>query len=521
MKKSLRAASIVCALTLLASVTTACNNNAGSGDDKSSSTSKADSSSSKVSVEEAPEISWYVVGSGEPSNWKEDGKKTLDEYSVDKIGVKLDLHCISWGEWSEKRTQMLNSGEEFDIMFENNENFAKYVDYGSYADITDLLQSNAKTLYDNTDKMLWKGVTIDGKIYGVPTVKDNAQVQMFSFDASLIDATNMKSQMESVKTIQDLDPILSAMKEQLKKDGKDDYVFPLNKNDGFPGLMSTLYDGLGVGLPPIGVSISKNDAKVVNVLEQEDFLKDVKTVHEYYTKGYINSNANTVTESPKYKPVMSAQGWEGAQVNWAHDNNVEKYYTLRYRGPFITTDTIQGSINCIGNKSSKKTEAIKYLELINTDQTFRNMLAYGVEGVNWNFADDDKDTIIKTSVDWNLAAYTQGSFMLLYPQLTDEKDKETNPELAYQYNKTVKNYNEEALKNPSKLLGFIFDQTDYTTELANCKNAWEQYKSDLLTGAKNPDEIIPELNQKLKDNGLDTIMKGLQEQVDAYVAANS
>lgn len=517
MKKSLRAASIVCALTLLASVTTACQGNAGDGDKSSTPASKADASSSKVSMEDAPEISWYVVGSGEPSNWNETGKKTLDTYSVDKIGVKLDLHCISWGEWAEKRTQMLNSGDEFDIMFENNENFAKYVDYGSYADITDLLKNDAKTLFEGTDEMLWKGVTIGGKIYGVPTVKDNAQVQMLSFDASLIDATNMKSQMEGVKSIQDLDPILNAMKEQLKKDGKDDAVLPLNKNDGFPGLIGTLYDGLGVGLGPVGVSIAKNDAKVVNVLEQEDFLKDVKTIHEYYKKGYINSNANTVTESQKYKPVMSAQGWEGAQVNWAHDNNVEKYYTLRYRGPFITTDTIQGSINCVGAKSSKKTEAIKYLELINTDKNFRNMLAYGVEGVNWNFADADKDTIIKTDVDWKLAAYTQGSFLLLYPQLSDVKDKEANPELVYQYSTTVKNYNEEALKNPSKLLGFIFDPADYTTELANCKNAWEQFKSDLLTGAKNPDEIIPQLNQKLKDNGFDKIIEGLQAQVDEYV----
>ena len=82
---------------------------------------------------------------------------------------------------------------------------------------------------------------------------------------------------------------------------------------------------------------------------------------------------------------MTAQGWEGAEVGWGFNNGVEQYYSKRYRGPFMTSETIQGSINCIGSGSSKKSEALKYLQLVNTDPTFRNMLAYGIEGTNWEY----------------------------------------------------------------------------------------------------------------------------------------
>ena len=74
----------------------------------------------------------------------------------------------------------------------------------------------------------------------------------------------------------------------------------------------------------------------------------------------------------------------------------------------MTSETIQGSINCIGSGSSKKSEALKYLQLVNTDPTFRNMLAYGIEGTNWEYVDEDKDTIVKLNDEWGLASYTQG-----------------------------------------------------------------------------------------------------------------
>lgn len=514
MKKSFRAASIVCALTLLASITTACN--PGSGSDSSSSTpSKTDSSSSaKPTMENAAEINWWVVGNGQPTNW-EAGKKMLDEYSVEKIGVKLDLHCIAWGEWDKKRTSMINSNEKFDIMFDNQVDYVKNVNYGSFADITDILKNDAKNLYEGTDEMLWKGVTVNGKIYGVPSVKDNAQVQLFAFDAKLVDDLKLKDQVDKADSVQALEPILKAMKE-----GGTEYPLPLNQNDGFPGLIGTLYDGLCIGLPPVGVSLSGKSTKVVNVFEQDDIKADLATLHDYYTKGYINSNANTLTESPKYKAVMTAQGWEGAEAGWAFNNGVDKYYTKKYRGPFITSETIQGSINCIGNSSDKKTEAVKYLELINTDATFRNMMAYGIEGTNWDFSDADKDCVVKKNDEWGLAAYTQGSFMILYPQLANAEMKTANPELGDQYKITVNNYNKEALKDPSPLLGFVFDASSLSTEIANCNNAWLKYRNDLWTGASDPATELTKLNDELKANGLDKIIEEAQKQVDAYVAAN-
>ncbi len=520
MKKSLRAASIVCALTLLASVTTACQNNTGSTTDNSSTGADNTSSTGKVDPANAVEVSWWVVGNGQPSNYDE-AKKVLDEYSAEKIGVKLDLHCIAWGEWDQRRTSMLNSNEQFDIMFENQVDYVKYANYGSFEDITDMVKNETPDLYAATDELLWKGVSVNGKIYGVPSVKDNAQVQMFAFDASLVDKLGLKDAVDNCDSIQDLEPILSAMKPELEAQGKDPYPLPLNQNEGLPGLIGTLYDGLAMGLPPVGVSLKDHSTKVVSVFEQEDIKQDLATLHDYYQKGYINSNANTLTESPTYKAVMTAQGWEGAEVGWAFNNGVDEYYAKRYRGPFMTSETIQGSVNCIGSGSDKKAEALKYLELINTDSTFRNMLAYGIEGTNWEYVDDEKDTVVKLNDEWGLASYTQGSYMILAPQLADASMKETHPELGKQYSETVANYNEQALSDPSPLLGFVFDSSNYATQVANCNNVWMKYRNDLWTGASDPDEILPQMIAELKQNGMDDLIAAAQEQIDTFLQQNS
>ena len=151
-----------------------------------------------------------------------------------------------------------------------------------------------------------------------------------------------------------------------------------------------------------------------------------------------------------------------------------------------------------------KTEALKVLQLMNTDSKFRDMCAYGTEGNYMEYAEDG--TVQKLRDDWNWPSYTQGTFFILSTQADGDPDA---------WNQ-VKEQNEAAVS--STCLGFALDVTNIQNEIANCNTVWDKYKNDLLTGASDPATAVPACIEELKAAGLDTVIEEAQKQVDEFFA---
>src|SRR5699024_413260 len=172
--------------------------------------------------------------------------------------------------------------------------------------------------------------------------------------------------------------------------------------------------------------------------------------------------------------------------------------------------TVQGSISCINASSPNIDKALALLELVNTDTKVRDWFAYGVEGVNFEYVEEDgMQKIKKLNHDWSAASYTQGSNM----RMTPESGTVGNP-----YLDEVAVQNANALSSPA--LGFYFDTTNVADQLAACTATWLTYKSLLVTGAGDPDTVVPEMLDALRADGLDEIIAEAQTQLDAYVASN-
>ena len=54
--------------------------------------------------------------------------------------------------------------------------------------------------------------------------------------------------------------------------------------------------------------------------------------------------------------------------------------------------------------------------------------------------------------------------------------------------------------------------------MANCNTVWDKYKYDLLTGASDPNDVLPRCIEELKAAGLDTIIAEAQKQLDEFFA---
>lgn len=486
MKKK-RIVSLLCAAAMLATTMTGC------GNSNTQSTAPGTPASTASQSGDIPTLTWWLIGN-QPENLQA-GLDKINAYTSQKIGVKVDIKVAGWGDWEQKVNQIVNTGEKFDIMFTNNTKYNIQVQQGAFADITDLVQKETPELYSFIPKLVWDGAKIKDKIYSVPTYKDSSLTQYWIFDDAYVQ--KYKLDVANIKTYADLDKAMTTIK---KGEGKSVYPMYQIQNDGFSG-MTNDYDDLTLGFKFLGVRTDDKNRKVVSVLEQPDIMEKLNFVHKWYKEGIINPDAPTLKDSPKSKIFFPAQGFPGAEIGWAADQGVKKYDTVQISTPLYSNSTIQGSLNAISANSTHKVEALKFLQLVNTDQKLRDMLAYGVEGTDFEYK---SPKVVKRLTDtWGIGNYAIGTFF-------DMATQEGSP--ADQWDQ-VKKLNDKAVG--SVCLGFTPDTSKITSEIANCQATWDKYRYELLNGASDPQTTVPKLMADLKASGLDKIMAEMQSQIDA------
>ncbi|WP_438350842.1 ABC transporter substrate-binding protein [Paenibacillus sp. FA6] len=496
MKKSLKFISTLCVLTLMLTLFAACGGSKTAPTTDGSTTTTDTPKDTATTNKDIPTLVWWIIGGQVPDTFSK-GIDAMNAYTAEKIGVKIDIKVASWGDWDTKINTIVNTGEPFDIMFTNSGKYSKQVAMGAFADITDLVQSETPDLYKLIPEKVWEGTKIGGKYYSVPTYKDSALTQYWVLDDKYVQKYNID--INNIKTLQDLDKPLRDMK---AGEGKSFYPLPMTQGEGLNGFFNG-YDDLTLGFTPIGVKADDASRTVVSVLEQPDIMAGLNLFHQWYQDGIINPDAPTKTENDKGRPFFAAQAFPGAEVNWQINDAVQKYDMFQNYGPIYTTSTIQGSLNAISANSKYKKEAMKYLELVNTDPKLRNMLAFGELGVDYQNVDGEK-VIERMSDTWPLAAYSQGTFFNLAVTKGAPVDQWEQ----------VKKLNDAATS--STLLGFGLDVSSIQTEVANCQAVWDKYRYELITGASDPEKMVPKITAELKSAGMDTIMKAAQEQINNY-----
>lgn len=444
---------------------------------------------------EVPTLIWWTVG-GTPADDFDKAIAKISDYTEEKIGVRLDVKIAGWGDYDQKMNTIVNSGEYFDLMFTNNTNYSKFVNLGAFENISDMVQTVTPELYSFVPEELWSGVQIGGNAYAVPTYKDSSLTQFYYMDDTYVQKYDID--MDSVTSMQALDPVVRKVKE-----GEGKGFYPINLDQGalWNGFFLN-YDGLASGLQPIGVRIDDTSRKVLCTLEQDDIKTNLEQLHAWYADGIINPDANVLTEGGKGHMFGNAQGWPSAVAQWQVLQGVEKYDPVKVFGPLYTTETIQGSMNAVSVNSKYKEEALKVLQLINTDPKFRDMCAYGIEGDHFEYVSDG--VIKKLRDDWTWPGYTQGTFFIM--SITEDADP--------QQWEQVKKQNEEA--TASTCLGFALDVTNIQNEVANCNTVWDKYKYDMLTGASDPADVLDQCISELKAAGLDTVIAEAQKQIDEF-----
>lgn len=506
------------ALLLVLCVFSACSDNStASKNTSNTSTTGASGAASGTSAGESStstevtQIVWYVGGKGpERPN---DVYKALNEMSAKDIGVTVDFKFQTSND-EVARLALASGASDFDICFASSW-FADYRNSAQsnyFVDLTELLPEKTPELYEKIPSLLWEGVTVNDKIYGVPTWKDSAATLFWlgrteileaagaldDFNAASLNLSSMTPTLEKIKAWHDADPEKNAYTE-----GTNAPVMYSQKGEwGINFAWDILNYDLEIGVKDFQKPV------VMSMYDDPDYIADLKVLKDWADRGLSNGIAAPQIESVERAVIGRSVGWDGAQYTvWGGDALGFKTTLKTAAGPLLKSDAAVGSVNCIPLNSKHIDEALRYLQYINTNKEYRNMLAYGIEGTNYEVENNKYRNL--TGSDYLPPNYTMASFDLLYAPVEVPNDD------MY---KTICDSVNTAPDNA--LMGFAADLSGVQNELAACASIVKEYAWPLHCGVVDDvDAYVANYRAKLDSMGYQKIIDALQEQVTEFLAS--
>lgn len=448
-------------------------------------------------------IIWWVYGDA-PIDTRLVVEKA-NAYSREKIGVEVELIFKT----PEQFDADMSTDTYYDMTFTSDwcNSFAVLAFDGRFRDITDLVQTRTPDLYACIDPVYWDVAgSLDGRIYAVPTLKDMASEQYFRFDRDRYEAigVTIPEEME----FRDLEPMLKAYSEHY------DDVYPLMlARGGLTGMTNSSQWIVGSYLcSPYYLAGTEKENRIIPFWEDEELMERYRLLHRWYTLGYINPDAATTeTIGPDIRAgVRSGSAWKGYYAgysSWAGIN----VQGSRYAGPNMSAATMRGAMNAINAAASEDQAAacLRYLELLNVDRDFRDILRFGVEGVHFNYVTNDQGVRVAERTaqglsNWSMDAFVTGSV----------RNASCTTDSYYDWDEIYEGYQHARV---STLGAFTFNREDVEAECSACAAVMSKYSAELLTGTLDIDAALPTIQEELRIAGIGAVQDEAQRQLDAYL----
>lgn len=434
-------------------------------------------------------------------------EQELNKITKTKINATVKLLPISMSAWQNQINLMLTSNEKLDLMPLLGTTYANQVAKGQLVQLDDLLSNQGEGILEALGPDYANAAQIDGKTYGVPTIRDLAQSYGFYMTKDLADKYNID--LSQVKTLDDVEPILKTI-----KDNEPNKIPMVNATNASPLTSFSTRDTLG---DDMGVLLNNGqDLKVVNWFETEEYAADLKKMRDWYLAGYIAKDAVTVKES-KSDIIKAGKGagslavMKPGFVEQESRQSGAPIVSVEMLPPVAKTSTVTNIMWGIARNSDNPEKAMQFLNLMYTDKDVVNLLDWGIEGKHYVKVSDNvidyPQGVNAGNVGYAGTGWLFGNQFLSYVFKGDDE---------HLWEK-MKEFNAGAIK--SKALGFTFDSSPVKTEYAAVSNVLSQYRIALECGALDPGKMLPEFIAKLKDAGIDKIIAEKQKQLDAWAAS--
>lgn len=505
-KRFLKTVSMLMAVAMLAG----CGGAASSGDSAASTTGSTPGQDGDYPV---LRMNYCIIYGNADEKKVEDA---LNKILREKAHAEVDLVGIEFANWTTQLNLMLTGGDDALDIFTSfwYSPLSSLKANGQVAELDDLLATQApevKAYYDNYPQVL-DCARIDGKLYGIPSITAWSSPNIYVVKKADSDAAGID--WSKIHTLDDTTQAMLKMKEK----NPSAYYIPGSTETywvpkGIDYLGDTNY--LGVLTDPT------NSTKVENYYESDYFLDLLKNVKIWKDNDLISpdplSNSNPTLLSLQYGIANGIPGYSWSVDDFCYEANATQQYGSDLVGSeigdrLLTSGNVTTYMWHISSFCKQPEAAMRVLNVLFTDPEAANLLANGIEGLNYEMNDQGQMTYPEgkdiTTAGWN----TQSG--LYFPNSTLCPAWDYQPTDIYdQMNQTNKD------AKVSLALGFSFDSSSVSDQVTACANVISQYYMPLMYAEVNIDEVLPQFQQALHDAGIDQIIAEKQKQLDAWLAA--
>jgi len=428
-----------------------------------------------------------------------------------RIGATVDLQSIDWGSYEQKMDLTYASSQPCDLAFSANwiNNYVQHAAQGNFLALDDLLPKFSPKLYSTYPKEMWNALKVKGNIYGVPSYRNITN--QFGFVASKALADKYKLDLSKVNSYQDLTPFL----DQIKKG--EPGITPLYQTSDY-GAMPFQTRQLGwddVIEELVVVRYNDDNLKAFNIYDTEEFKSAVELNRKWYEAGYYPRDPKSVSDADADLKagriaVRLDQWFPQTKSEYGRRFGIE-FVGKSFNIPFLPQGGTSGFVTTICRTSKNPEKALKFIELLHTDEQIFNLVAKGVQGRHWVWADQKKKVIrFPDGVTAATNGYNFGTDWMFGNYL----------DLAY-YNSAEEVEERRRLKEissaapVSKLYGFNFDITPVRSEVAQLRAIVGEYRA-VFGGRVDPSTKLPEMLSRLKQAGIEKVVAEAQRQIDRW-----
>ncbi len=542
--------SIVLALGMTASLLAGCGSSktesssgsaaapAASGETAETAEASSDASVTKTSVGEYTAENPYDLTFAYIEFYQQDAgqrqvvQDAMNEYLIPNYHIRLTLLPLEFAQYQQTIQLMISGGDKLDVMPIYYTYASSWIAMNGIVDMNPYMDTpeGKKIVEALGEENAYVG-QMGGVLFGFPANKESVELGGLAMRADICDELGITEKYglsrddEYHGKVYDWSVATDIF--QTVKDAYPDMTPLYLSGSSSPMRRFAFFDELADQFGVLDWESDRNSTTVVNEFETEAYKEAVTRLAEWYDAGYIYKDAATDTQGDAtmmkagntFAYATAIKPGFLAEHEASHGAKLYPMYFENQVEGGISTTNVSFFDTGIASNSDDPEMAFKFISIMYSDPTWYNMYQYGIEGQDYVVLDDGT-AYYPEGVDDSNYKYHQNTGWCLGNQFQSYVWNDGSKDADY-WNK-LQHHNDWAMYSPAH--GFMWDASEYQTQITALQNALATYRPALETGSvggvANVEATLKQLNDALYAAGLQTVMDAKQAQLDEWLAAN-
>lgn len=463
-----------------------------------------------VKAEEHPTITWYAVGNlcDSEERISEAGTKLLNDAGID---VDFEVKWLGWDNYDQTISNMIVSGEEFDIFNRDIATINNYAINGGIYEITEEdLTNKLSSVVDAMGNDIIDACRYNGALYATPVAHEFAQWRGVYYNTKI--AEDCGIDMSTVKSIDDLDAVFAKVKEM----APDIYPVDTVNSENILMVMADLDDINRSSDLCMGMDISGDVSGIFNPYENEKVVAALKKIREWNEEGYVFTDTTADASA-----LFWNEGQIFCRIARMKPGTVEQYSVgnCKFDKVLFDENAVRtfcdfpgGWGNAISATSDNPEAAMQVLNFAYGNKEFIDLLTFGEKDVD--YTSDENGVITVGQSGYGAQVYGSACWQMGNHYINSVTDVQVAAGLS-DIGNVLKDFNNNATS--TEHTGFYFNPSEYSAEVSAIASTCLEYKVTVLSGEADVDEILAEFNEALAANGLQTLLDAANNQYQDFL----